>query len=431
MENFVFHWLLEYIGHKIDFRQYGGIKGNSICHYLIELINFILMHQDNKRPTAVLTCMVDFAKAFNRQDHNILITKLSDMGVPSWLLKIVISFLSDRKMYMRYKGKTSSARNLPGGGPQRTLFGLLINNAGFDNQVNNIGELITCNKKMNLVNEIHLKYIDDLTIGEAIDLRELRLVSDEDRTLPDNYHARTGHDFPLESSKVVKQLVNIKEYANDNKMKINIKKTKVILFNPSKKIDFDPQIRLEGDTLINVEEIKLLGLTLRSDMKWTSNTDSMTSKAYKRLWALRRLKSHGADQNDLVEVYSKQIRPTLEFAVPVWHPGISKGEKNDIERVQKSAAKIILQEKYQTYIQALQILNLEQLSKRRMKICNKFATKAENHAKFSSWFKLNKRKTITRSKQPRYCPVLYRTRRFQKSPLCYLTDLLNTKHLKS
>ena len=94
MEQYVVMWLLDIIGDKIDFRQYGGMEGNSTSHYLIELINFILYNQDNIEPTAVLACLVDFSKAFNRQDHSILITKLSDMGTPSWLLNIIISFLS-------------------------------------------------------------------------------------------------------------------------------------------------------------------------------------------------------------------------------------------------------------------------------------------------------------------------------------------------
>ena len=39
LEQFVVGWLLEIFGHKLDFRQYGGFRGNSICHYLIEFIN--------------------------------------------------------------------------------------------------------------------------------------------------------------------------------------------------------------------------------------------------------------------------------------------------------------------------------------------------------------------------------------------------------
>ena len=46
MEQFIVMWLLEFIGEKMDFRQYGGTKGNSICHYLIEFINYILYQQD-------------------------------------------------------------------------------------------------------------------------------------------------------------------------------------------------------------------------------------------------------------------------------------------------------------------------------------------------------------------------------------------------
>ena len=171
-------WLMGFIKDKIDFRQYGGLKGNSITHYLIEFINFILSCQDSPDQTAILACMVDFSKAFNRQDHNLLVTKLSDMGVPGWLLKIVIAFLSDRMMQVKYKGKVSGVKSLPGGGPQGTLLGLLlfivlINDVGFKGQENNAGDIITSKRNMKAANEIHLKYVDDMTLAEAIDLVNL------------------------------------------------------------------------------------------------------------------------------------------------------------------------------------------------------------------------------------------------------------------
>ena len=85
---------MEYVGDKIDPKQFGGQKGNSIAHYLIEFVNFVLYNQDMSNPRAIVALLVDFKKAFNRQNHNKLITLLSDMGVPGWLLKVAIGFLT-------------------------------------------------------------------------------------------------------------------------------------------------------------------------------------------------------------------------------------------------------------------------------------------------------------------------------------------------
>ena len=119
-EKFMISWLMFYVGDKIDPKQYGGMKKTSITHYLIDLINFILYNQDLTTPHFVLACLVDFSKAFNRQNHNLLITLLSDMGVPGWLLALVMAFLQDRSMILRYKGACSSPKKLQGWGPQQT-----------------------------------------------------------------------------------------------------------------------------------------------------------------------------------------------------------------------------------------------------------------------------------------------------------------------
>ena len=58
-EHFVVMWLLEYIGDQIDVRQFGGSK-DSITHYIIVFLNFILSNQEDSAPTAILACMVDF-----------------------------------------------------------------------------------------------------------------------------------------------------------------------------------------------------------------------------------------------------------------------------------------------------------------------------------------------------------------------------------
>ena len=72
------------------------------------------------------------------------------------------------------------------------LFLVLINDAGFSDQVNNAGELITSKKNFKAANQIHLKYVDDMSIAEAVKLKD-KLVPNTDRPRPDPYHARTGH----------------------------------------------------------------------------------------------------------------------------------------------------------------------------------------------------------------------------------------------
>ena len=251
-------------------------------------------------------------------------SKLVEKGVPGWLLRVVVGFLTNRTMTVKYKGTYSSVKSLPGGGPQGTLLGfilfiVLINDAGFEGQMNNAGDLL-CSSRKNLkdVNELHLKFIDDLTIAEAINMAELPVIPQTERTQPDVFHARTGHILPPDQSRVQKQLNCIEKYSVDNQMKLNPKKTKAILFNQCIQADFVPSLRLDECELDIVEVMKLLGVIIQSDLKWSKNTEYMTKKAYKRLWMIRRLKNLGAKIAELIDLYIKKIRCVLEYAVPVW-----------------------------------------------------------------------------------------------------------------
>ena len=115
----------------------------------------------------------------------------------------------------------------------------------------------------------------------------------------------------------------------------------------------------------------------------------------------------------------------MELAVPVWHSGIIREERIDIERIQNSAAHIILGEEYVSYRLALNHLGLESLLDRREKLCLKFAKKAEKHHKFGSWFKPTVNVRNTRLLKQKYCSAFTRHTRFRKSPLPFLTEVLN------
>jgi hypothetical protein len=221
-------------------------------------------------------------------------------------------------------------------------------------------------------------------------------------------------------------MYKLKTYTEDNEMRINKKKTKAMLFNTAVKYDFMPEIKLEdGEFVEVVENFKLLGVILTSDLKWHMNTKHITTKGFQRLWMLRRLKQLGASQSELMDVYVKQVRSILEFAAVVWNSGLTKENIAQIERVQKSAFSIILGQNYNSYDSALQALNMETLSSRREALSIKFAKKAAQHPRHSTWFEPQPQASNTRSVKLQYKPVYYRTERFKNSPVPYLTSLLN------
>ena len=84
----------------------------------------------------------------------------------------------------------------------------------------------------------------------------------------------------------------------------------------------------------------------------------------------------------------------LEQSCQVWHSSLTLENITDMERVQKKALKIILQEKYFSYANALEVLGLESLFDRRQSPCLPFAKKCtrSNNKQISSMSPLNKLK---------------------------------------
>ena len=143
-------------------------------------------------------------------------------------------------------------------------------------------------------------------------------------------------------------------------------------------------------------------------------------------------KKLGATELELLDVYEKQIRAVLKLAVPAWQPGLTNQESNQIERVQRTAFYIILGQSYECYENALNRLDKERLSVRRIKLCEKFAKKAQKNPKFTNWFypedyippNIHTRANQNRIRK-RFKSVQTRTERFSNSPLPYMTKLLN------
>ena len=138
-----------------------------------------------------------------------------------------------------------------------------------------------------------------------------------------------------------------------------------------------------------------------------------------------RLKKFNLEISKLVDVYKKEIRVHLEYAVPVWHSSITLNQSNQIERVQKQAFRIILEHNYISYDVACTLLFMQPLYCRRIQLCINFV---KRDLKKDNILFTRASKTIqTRSFPNQVEEYRCRTERYQKSSMPYLAKLLNNQ----
>ena len=122
------------------------------------------------------------------------------------------------------------------------------------------------------------------------------------------------------------------------------------------------------------------------------------------------------------------MRSKLEQSAVVWHSSLTQKCKNKLERVQKSALRVILGPRYTDYSDALKQLNLQTLDERRRHLCFKFAKKCLMVEKFKKMFPLNvKSHNMSKRNNERYRVNRSLTERHKLSAIPYMQRLLNEK----
>ena len=432
-EKIVLQWMLGFIGTKIDWAQFGGQSGCSVSHVLIELETFIEYNHDLYKKNGVFLTYVDYDKAFNRQNHGILLTVLHDLGIPGWLNKIILGFLKDRYMFLKYKNEFSSKESMPGGGAAGTIFGfflfiILLNDTGRFGEKQQWGSLLTSKlRSRKPVPKTNAKWVDDVTLGEAVPLNKaLEYPLSETWTRPVQFRQRRGFRLKPECNETQKQVDIMQIDADRKEMLIKDKKCSVMPFNSIKrKCDFQPEIVINSKQIKVVEEAKVLGVILESNLSFKSNTKHIQKKAHSKMWLLRRLKRLGASKSDLLDVYYKHIRSQCEHAVPVWNNYLTKKEANKIEGIQRVAIQTIFDTNYRDYRKVLKKTGIKSLSFRRKKLCLNFAIRSLKHKKFNSWFVPEIPLKNNIYKKQLFKPVIGYKKRLKRSPIGYLTELLN------
>ena len=172
---------------------------------------------------------------------------------------------------------------------------------------------------------------------------------------------------------------DIERWTKEKKMKVNEKKTKNLIFNFSKNYQFSTDVKLKGESIETINSIKLLGTTITSDLRWNENTKLIIKNSNKRMQFLHRAAKFTNNVKDLKQIYMLQIRSKLEQSAVVWHSSLTRKNISDLERVQKSALKLILKERYVSYKNTLNVIGIDSLEQRREKLCLKFAKACVKH----------------------------------------------------
>ena len=264
----------------IDPGQFGFIPGSSTTFELISMFHHWLCATDGIGAT-VRTALLDFRKAFDLVDYNILVGQLRTFGVKPTAINWIIDFLRDRKQRVKLNGVYSEWLNVPAGVPQGTRLGPWL--------------------FLVLINDLRLpdgsfamwKFADDTTVSEIV---------------------------PPSKQSALQQAVNfISTWSQDNRLPLNPSKCKELQSCFKRSPPTHSPVELDGFVFERVNSAKVLGVTISDDFKWNDHISNVTSKAAKRLYLMRQLNRAGICASDLVFFYCSTIRLVLEYACQVFH----------------------------------------------------------------------------------------------------------------
>ena len=318
------------------------------------------------------------------------------------------------KNSVKWHGCSSVLRRVKAGGPQGATIGLLE-------------YLSQSNKSSDCVSESdRFKFLDDLSILEIINLLTIGISSFNVKHQVANDIPQHNQYIPPENLKTQAWLNSINEWTNNQKMKINEKKTKCMIFNYSNNYQFTTRLTINEHPIEVIKSTRLLGTVIQDNLCWDLNTRELVKKANARMELLRRVPSFCKNYQDLKNIYILFVRSILEQSATVWHSSLSEVNKNDLERVQKSALKVILGEQYKTYPNALKIVELETLNERRKHLCLVFAQRSKKHPKMRKMFPYTEKTHKMDTRNPEKFQVQHALKeRLKKSPIIYMQNLLN------
>lgn len=278
--------------------QHGFRKSHScetqLAEFTYDIFNFM---EDNLQVDVIF---LDFSKAFDRVPHNLLLLKLSSLGIPINILRWIEHFLHGRMQYTTANNQRSSLASVTSGVPQGASLSPLL----FLIYINDLPTNITSKLRL---------FTDDCVLYNPI------------RSTSDNNSLQ--HD-----------LNTISLWCDKSLMPLNLDKCKAISFSRKHSV-VEHIYTINSVPVTPATTYKYLGVHLTSSLSWVSHIESICSDASRTLGFLRRNLKH-ASANIKKLAYLTFVRPKLEYASSIWNPSQSY-LSHDLECIQNRATRFI------------------------------------------------------------------------------------------
>ena len=229
--------------------QYGFRAEYSTELALSELVDRIYSDLDEKQiPIAIF---IDLSKAFDTIDHTILISKLEHYGVENNELQWFISYMHNRQQYVEIENTKSTTETITTGVPQGSILGPLL----------------------------FLIYINDLALAST---KFSPIMYADDTTLLSTLQNFTSnHSNNSLSYNVNVELTKITQWLAVNRLSLNAKKTKMMIFHSKQNklsINEIPIIKINDMPIERVTEFKFLGVLIDSNLTWSPHCNYIANK---------------------------------------------------------------------------------------------------------------------------------------------------------
>lgn len=313
--------------------QHGFRKGRSCLTQLLKHVDLILNNFLYNSDTDAI--YLDFAKAFDKVDHQILLEKIHAYGIRGKVHSWITSYLSDRTQTVVINGKKSNPAPVISGVPQGTVLGPIL-------FLLYINDLNTC-----VEHSFLSSFADDTRITKEI------------KSTTDVNSLQTDLDASVKWSK-------------NNNMKLHTSKFELLCHatNSStslKELPFSSQYyeytTSDGSIITPTPMVRDLGINIVPDLTWSPHINIITDSARKMAaWCLSVFADRSA--STMMHLYKSLIRSKVEYCCPLWDP--SKIEDIvTLEGVQRSFTSRITSISQLHYYDRLQSLKLMSLQRRR------------------------------------------------------------------